>query len=181
MARLPILDQSTAPGKSKELLAAVQSKMKMTPNLTKVMANSPAVLEGYLGFSGALAGGVLDPKLRELLALAVGQSNECQYCVSAHTVLGKMAGLPESELLAGRKGHSASPKFGAALSFAKNVVASRGKASPAEVQSLRDAGFSDGEIAEIISHVALNIFTNYFNNILDVDVDFPKVDLSKAA
>ena len=181
MARLPMIDPKTATGKAKELLDAVQAKLKITPNMTKVMANSPAVLQAYLGFSGALAEGTLDVKLREQIALAVGQSNQCQYCVSAHTAIGKMVGLPQSELVASRSGHSTSPKSEAALSFSKKVIADGGKASAAEVAALRTAGFSDAEIAEIVAHIALNVFTNYFNNITEVDVDFPKVDLLQVA
>ncbi len=181
MARLPIIDPKTATGKAHDLLEAVHAKLKITPNMTKVMANSPAVLQAYLGFSGALGEGVLDVKLREQIALAVGQSNECQYCVSAHSAIGKMVGLPQSEVAASRSGHSSSPKSEVALSFSKQVIAHGGKASASEIEALRTAGFSDSEIAEIIAHIALNVFTNYFNNVLDVDVDFPKVDLSQAA
>jgi AhpD family alkylhydroperoxidase len=97
VSRLPAIQTETANGKAKQLLEAVQSKLKMTPNMTRVMANSSAVLEGYLSFSGALAGGSLPAKLREEIALAVGEQNACQYCVSAHTVIGKLAGLTDSE------------------------------------------------------------------------------------
>jgi|SRR5579864_2030710 len=179
MSRLSVIQTEKASGKAKELLEAVQAKLSITPNMTRVMANSPAVLEGYLSFSGALAGGSLNGKLREQIALEVGEQNTCQYCVSAHSVIGKMTGLSDAEIEAARDAKSSSPKSTAALTFARQIVAKQGRASQADVDAVRSAGFSDGEIAEIIAHVALNVFTNYFNNTADVEVDFPKVTLRK--
>jgi uncharacterized peroxidase-related enzyme len=179
MSRLSVIQTEKASGKAKELLEAVHAKLSITPNMTRVMANSPAVLEGYLSFSGALAGGSLNGKLREQIALEVGEQNTCQYCVSAHSVIGKMTGLSDAEIEAARDAKSSLPKSAAALTFARQIVAKQGRASQADVDAVRSAGFSDGEIAEIIAHVALNIFTNYFNNTADVEVDFPKVTLRK--
>lgn len=181
MSRLPAIQSEAASGKAKALLEGIQAKLKITPNMMRVMANSPAVLQGYLSFSGALAGGVLDPKVGEQIALAVGEQNACQYCVSAHTVLGKAAGLSGSESDAARNGHSASPKTEAALRFAHELVAKKGMVSDAGFAQVRAAGWNDAEIAEIIAHVALNIFTNYFNNATDVEVDFPKIALHASA
>ena len=181
MSRLPAIQTEAATGKAKELLEAVQAKLKITPNMTRVMANSPAVLAGYLSFSGALAGGALDPKLREEIALEVGEQNSCQYCVSAHTAIGKMTGLSDSEIESARNATSASSKNAAALRFAREIVGKKGLATEADVEAVRHAGFSDGEIAEIIAHVALNVFTNYFNNTAGVEVDFPRIALHKTA
>jgi uncharacterized peroxidase-related enzyme len=181
MTRLQAIQTESATGKAKELLEAVHAKLKITPNMTRVMANSAAVLQGYLSFSGALAGGMLDPKLREEIALEVGEQNACQYCVSAHTFIGKSVGLSDSEIEAAREANSNSAKNSAALRFAKQIVASQGRPSDAEFEAVRKAGFSDGEIAEIIAHVALNVFTNYFNNTAGVEVDFPKIALRQHA
>lgn len=181
MSRLPAIQTESATGKAKQLLEAVQAKLKITPNMTRVMANSPAVLEAYLQFSGALAGGMLDPKLREQLALEVGEQNSCQYCVSAHTAIGQMVGLPQSEIESARNATSSSPRNAAALKFAQAVVAGKGQVSDADVAAVRAAGFNDGEIAEIIAHVALNVFTNYFNTAAEVEVDFPKIALRQHA
>ena len=181
MSRLPAIQTQAATGKAKELLEAVQAKLKITPNMTRVMANSPAVLEGYLSFSGALAAGALPPKLREEIALEVGEQNSCQYCVSAHTAIGKMTGLSDFEIEAARDANSGSPKNTAALQFARAIVRKKGLTTDADLQAVRTAGFTDGEIAEIIAHVALNIFTNYFNNTAGVEVDFPKVALRQTA
>lgn len=181
MSRLLTVDPATASGKSKELLAAVQAKLGLTPNMTRVMANSPAVLESYLAFSGALAGGLLDAKLREQLALITAQTNHCDYCLSAHTAIGKMVGLKSEQIAGARKGESSNSKTAAALAFTAHLLDTRGEISESNLAAVRAAGFSDGEIAEIIAHVALNVFTNYFNIAADVDIDFPKVSYSEVA
>lgn len=181
MSRLPAIQTETATGKVKELLEGVQAKLKITPNMTRVMANSPAVLKGYLDFSGALAAGLLNAKLREQLAIAVAEQNACQYCLSAHTAIGKMTGLADAESVAARSAHSETPKIQAALQFAHEVVAKKGHPTDADFAAVRSAGWNDAEIAEVIAHVALNIFTNYFNNATKVEIDFPKVALSVTA
>jgi uncharacterized peroxidase-related enzyme len=181
MPRLSAIQPETATGKVKQLLDAVQTKLKITPNMTRVMANSPAVLEAYLSFSAALFGGVLPGKLREEIALEVGEQNSCQYCVSAHSVIGKSTGLSDVEIEQARDAQSSLPKHAAALAFARQIVAKKGRPTDADFDSVKRAGFTDGEIAEIIGHVALNIFTNYFNNSAEVEVDFPKIALRQAA
>jgi uncharacterized peroxidase-related enzyme len=175
MTRLKPIATETAGTKTKQLLDAVQAKLKMTPNMMRTMANSPAVLEAYLQFSGSLAAGSLPTKIRTQIALAVAEQNGCQYCLSAHTALGKMGGLTESEMEAARESK------GPALEFARRVVANRGRMADGDFEAIRQAGFSDSDIAEIIAHVALNIFTNYFNTAAQVEVDFPKIELHQHA
>jgi len=181
MSRLKPVDPSTATEKAKELLDAVKRKLGIVPNMTRVMAASPVVLESYLNFSGALSGGLLDAKTREQLALLTAQENHCDYCLSAHTAIGKMVGLNHDEIIASREGNGNNPKTTAALTFAKRVLDTKGQISEADLTAVRNAGFSEGEIAEIIAHVALNVFTNYFNVATDVDIDFPKVSHSEVA
>lgn len=181
MSRLQTIDPSTATGKAKELLDAVKGKLGMVPNMTRVMATSPVVLESYLSFSGALAGGLLDAKTREELALLTAQENRCDYCLSAHTAIGKMVGLKHGEITASREGTGTNPRATAALTFAKQVLDAKGQIDDDDLAQVRAAGFSDGEIAEIIAHVALNVFTNYFNIASGVDIDFPKVSHSQPA
>jgi len=181
MSRLQVIDPSTVTGKAKELLAAVKAKLGLVPNMTKVMANSPAVLEAYLGFSGALAGGRLDPKTREQLALVTAQQNHCDYCLSAHSAIGKMVGLKQEQIVASREGKGGSARDTAALTLAKRVLDSKGQINESDFAAARAGGFSDGEIAEIIAHVALNVFTNYFNVATEVDIDFPKVSYLELA
>lgn len=174
MERITPVDPKTASGRTKELLDAVKAKMGIVPNMTRAMAVSPAVLDAYLGISGALSHGVLPPKVREQLALAVGEANHCDYCVSAHTALGKRAGLTEQDTLDNRRGHSTDPRADALLKFARTVVDARGAVADADVAAVREAGYGDAEIAEVVAHVALNVFTNYFNTVAGTVIDFPK-------
>ncbi len=181
MSRLNPIDPSTASGKSKELLDAVKGKLGMVPNMTRVMAISPVVLEAYLHFSGALGEGLLDAKTREELALVTAQQNRCDYCLSAHTAIGKMVGLNHDQIVDSRKGSGTDTRTTAALTFARRVLETKGQITEADLATVRSAGFSDGEVAEIIAHVALNVFTNYFNVATDVDIDFPKVSFAEVA
>jgi uncharacterized peroxidase-related enzyme len=181
VSRLPAIQTENAHGKARQLLEAVQFKLKITPNMTRVMANSSAVLEGYLSFSGALAGGSLPAKLREEIALAMGEQNACQYCVSAHTAIGKLTGLTDGEIEQARDFQSSSAKTAAALAFARQVLARKGQVTDSDFEAVRRAGFGEGEIAEIIAHVALNVFTNYFNLAAATEVDFPKISLRRTA
>ncbi len=180
MARFNAVDSGTATGQTKELLDQVHRKLGFVPNMMRTMAVSPAVLEGYLGLSGALAGGGLSPKVREQIALAVGEANGCQYCVSAHTAIGKRLGVAEAELAASRDGAPSDPKVEAALAFARALVERRGDVSDADVARVREAGWSDPEVAEIVAHVALNVFTNYFNITAGTEIDFPRIPLGAA-
>lgn len=177
MTRLSALDPTQTTGKAKTLLEGVQESLGIIPNMMRTMAQSPAVLEGYLQFNQALAQGALSAKLREQIALLVAETNVCDYCVSAHTVLGQAAGLKEEALLESRHGQSDDPKEEAALKFARAIVRSRGQVADENVERVRQAGCSDGEIAEIVANVVLNIFTNYFNLVAQTEVDFPRVAL----
>lgn len=177
MIRIQPINYEQSTGKAKELLDAVKAKLGMAPNMMKTMAQSPAVLEAYLSFNGALGGGKLNARLREQIALIVAEINGCGYCASAHTAIGKMVGLGEDAILAARNGNAADANTEAALKFARAVIVNRGEISDADLQAVKDAGFSDGEIGEIVANVALNIFTNYFNEIAKTEIDFPKVQL----
>lgn len=115
----------------------------MTPNLMKVLAHSPAALQAYLDFVGALAGGVLDPKVREQIALTVGTANGCEYCVSAHTARSKGAGLSGDELTAARSATSSDAKANAALQFSRAVVATKGNVTDQDLENLRAANYTD--------------------------------------
>ncbi len=175
--RLTALDPAQASGEAKRLLDAVQGAMGMTPNMTRTMAQSPAVLEGYLGLSSALGHGTLSGKMREQIALAVGEENRCEYCVAAHTAIGQGTGLSESSIHASRGFHADDAQGQAALTFAKRLVETHGAVTDAELSAVRAVGFTEGEVGEIIANVALNVFTNYFNRVARTEVDFPKVAL----
>jgi len=173
MARIQPVSQNTTDQATSELLTAVKKKLGGVPNLISTMAQSTAVAKSYLGFAETIAGGSLPPRVREQLALVVGEANGCHYCVSAHTFLGKKAGLTDTETLSARAAVTGNPKETAALVFAQRVVQTRGKVSDADLQHVRAAGYNDAEIGEIVAHVALNVFTNYFNNVAQTEVDFP--------
>ncbi len=147
--------------------------------MMRTMGNSPAVLNGYLSFSGALGESLIGAKLGELIALTVANANQCEYCNAAHSFIGeKLVGIDVKTLNAAREGNSTDAKTQAALTFARQLVDSRGKVSNSDVETVKNAGYGEAEIAEIIAHTALNIFTNYFNNATNVVVDFPKVELA---
>jgi len=177
--RIDAVNKTAANAHARALLEGVEKKLGTIPNLLKTMANSPAALEAYLGFSGALAKGALPAKLREQIALVVGETNDCQYCLAAHAALGRMAGLSDEEIADSRRAASSDSKTEAALTFARKVVAERGRVDDADVDHLRRAGFDDGAIAELVANVALNLFTNYFNHVVDTEVDFPKAPALK--
>jgi uncharacterized peroxidase-related enzyme len=177
MNRIQPLDPAAAAGRPRELLDAVKSKLGMVPNMMRAMAHAPVVLESYLNFSAALNKGTLGPAVREAIALAVGQANRCQYCVSAHTILGGKAGLSPADVLAARAGESADARFAATLRLALAVNNKQGRVTDADLAAARSAGLGDGEIAEVVAAVALNVFTNYFNHVADPQIDFPVVPL----
>ena len=143
------------------------------------MAQLPAVLEGYLAFSAVLSKGSLGKRLGEELALTLAAANHCDYCASAHAVLGKLAGLSEAQTIATLRGNSDQAREAATLRFAETVVEKRNRIADADFKAVTDAGFTPGEAGEIVAHVALNTFTNYFNNVANTEIDFPRVDLTK--
>ena len=173
MARFNLLELSNTSGKSHDLLTKVKASMGMVPNLTKAMANSPAVLGAYVGFLGALGDTTLSRQLGEQISLVTAEANRCEYCLAAHTVLGGMAKLDAEAIANSRRGQSSDPKSQAALTFALSIIENRGHVSEAELNSVREAGFTDSEVLEIVANVVLNIFTNYFNSVAQTDIDFP--------
>jgi uncharacterized peroxidase-related enzyme len=175
MNRVPPIDPALATGKTQQLFTAVKGKLGFVPNLMRVLGNSPAALEGYLGFSSTLAGGALSPRLREQIALVVAEINGCGYCLSAHTVLGGKAGLSPDEVLEARRVCATDEKSGAALKFARAVTLQRGHVADCELQAARAAGLGEAEIVEVVLHVALNVLTNYTNNVARTAIDFPEV------
>lgn len=162
-------------GQAAELLEGVRKTLGSTPNMFTTFANAPAALEGYLGLNGALAKGKLGAKTRESLALAVAGYNGCDYCASAHTYLGEnLAGLSTEETAANLRGESLDSKVGVALGYARKLLERRGRTTLADLEEVRDAGYTDEEAIEIVAHVALNVLTNTFNEAFAVEIDFPR-------
>lgn len=181
MSRIDIPSVEASPAASQPLLAAVHQQLGVVPNLMKMVGNSPAALEGYLSLNGAVAKGVLELGLRERIALATAEYNGCEYCLAAHTYLGKnLAKLDDAEIDRARDAHSADARTAAALHFARRVTAERGHVSDTDLAAVRAAGFNDAAIVEIVTNVALNVLTNYVNNVAATDIDFPRVALRRA-
>jgi uncharacterized peroxidase-related enzyme len=175
MSRLAIPTRDTAPTAAQPLLDAVEAQLGVVPNLFRLVGNSPAALEGFLGLHGAL-GRTLDLKTRNRIALATAEVNGCDYCLSAHTYLGaNLAKLDEAEMAANRRGHSSDAKADAALVFARKVAESRGQVTDGDIAAVKLAGYTDAQIVEIVANVALNVLTNFMNNVADTDIDFPVV------
>ena len=181
MTRITLIDHATASPDRKALLDPIHAAFGTTPAMFRAVANSPAALKSLWGSFGALGAGVLPAKLAEQIAVAVADRNGCEYCLAAHTALGRNAGASADEMAAAQMGEAADPHTQAALRFALKLVDARGHVGDADVQALRDAGFDDQQIVEVVAHVALNLFTNYVNVAFAVPVDFPAVKLRRAA
>lgn len=171
--RIPTIPTTTTDAKVVPLYAAVKGALGMVPNLMQVLGNSPAALNGYLSFSGALAAGVLPAAVRERIALLVAETNGCEYCLAAHSALGKRAGLDVAEAQRARLGTSQDAFSNAALALARRVLQERGKIDDADLAAARKAGLDQAAIVEVVAHVALNVLTNYTNNVAQTTVDFP--------
>lgn len=180
MIRIQPLNPDQADTQTRVLLDKVQQQLGVVPNLFKTMAHSPAVLASYLEQTSHLAGGAIDPKLREQIAMASAGKNQCDYCASAHRLLGKQAGLEEQELIHNLAGQSDNLKTQTVLTFVQRILTTQGRVSAADIGAVRDAGFSTAQIVEIIAHTCLNIFTNYFNHIAGTEIDFPLVETAQS-
>ncbi|MEI7473422.1 MAG: carboxymuconolactone decarboxylase family protein [bacterium] len=172
--RINLLNQNEVSAETKELLNKVQQKFGGVPNVFKMMANSSAVLDSYLSFSGALSNGKLDAKIAERIALYIAQRNSCEYCLAAHSLIASKTGLSEEEIMLSRRGASSSAKADAALKLANAVYETRGKVEDIDLANAREAGFDQEEILEIVGNVTLNILTNLLNNVAQTELDFAK-------
>jgi uncharacterized peroxidase-related enzyme len=181
MSRIPPVDRNTTNDSIRKNFDAIQKQLGTVPNMMRTMAQSSSVLDAYLGFGAALRRGSLPVSLHEQIALAVAEINSCDYCLSAHTALGRGAGLSNDELTASREARAGDPKAAAALQFARAVVERRGDVRDQDLAAVRAAGYTDGDVAEIIAHVALNVFTNYFNRAAHTEIDFPLVTAGQLA
>lgn len=181
MSRVRPIDPATATGDRKALLDQIHGAFGVVPNMFRVVANSPAALRSMWGAFGALGSGVLPPALGEQIAVAIANRNACDYCLAAHTAIGRKHGVAAASLADAQLGRSADPKTAAALAFALALAERRGAVADAEVAALRAAGYDDEAIVEIVAHVALNLFTNYVNVALGTALDFPRVELRRAA
>lgn len=181
MSRIHTVTKENASAEQSALFDAIQAKLGVVPNFLKVFANSPAALRAFLGLHGIANDGSLDPQTRERIAVGLAQQNSCEYCLSAHTAIGRKAGLTAAEIAANRIGTSQDEKAAVAVKFARSLVDNMGEVTTAELNEIRSAGYNDAEIVEIITHVGMNILTNILGKASQVDIDFPKVELKSAA
>ncbi|MEZ8128055.1 carboxymuconolactone decarboxylase family protein [Enterovibrio norvegicus] len=178
MAKINPVNVAEANTQQKALFDEIHGAFGAVPNMFKTIGHSAPALESMWTSFGALGKGKLGAKLGEQIAVLVADINRCEYCLAAHTLLGQNAGVSLEQMQSAQRGEGSDPKTQAALDFAVKLVKQHGQVSADDVQRVRDAGYSDGDIAEILAHVALNIFTNYTNVAFDVEVDFPKVSLT---
>ncbi|MFO0903183.1 MAG: carboxymuconolactone decarboxylase family protein [Pirellulales bacterium] len=174
MQRIPSVNPQFAQGRTQELLATVRQAFGVVPNTAQVMAHSPAVLDSFLAFSAAMSGAKIGAKLHNQVKLTTSESNACDYCTSILSAVAPTAGLSAADILAGRTGRSEDVRTKAALTFAHHVLESRGKVSDLQLAAVREAGFGDAEIVEIVASVVLGCFTNFLNNVADTELDIPK-------
>jgi len=175
MPRLRPIDPDSATGLTKEMLGQIRDEMGMVPNLFLTMAHSPAVLEGFVALRNAVENSMLTPKLREEIALAVSEANASEYCICGHTAMGKRLGLTDEQMIEARRGHSSDSKEEAALSFAEALLDRQGAITDDDLIRVREAGYGDREIAEIVACVALYMFGDYFSQATQTELDFPRV------
>ena len=175
MPRIQPVQPTQANEKSRQLLEGLQRRMGMVPNMAKTFAHSSAALAAFVNFNQAL-NSALNPALREQISLAVSGLNGCDYCASAHTLMGVNVGIDEEELTSNLAGQSSDDRTQAALTFARTVVERQGRVTDGDLMLIKAAGYTDTEIVEIVTVVALNLFTNYFHHVVDTDIDFPIVE-----
>jgi uncharacterized peroxidase-related enzyme len=173
--RVQMIQPEQATGPARELLATVRQAFGVVPNATKVMANSPAVLDSFLAFSAAMGNARIGDKLHTQAKLAASEANACSYCTSLLCAVGSRAGLTVADLVEGRSARAADRRTDAALKFARAVLETRGKVADDDLRAVRQAGFDDAEIVEIVASVVLGCFTNFLNNVARTDLDIPEV------
>lgn len=171
MPRLNTVNPATATGRAKEIFEGPLKGKHF--NIFKAMANSPAALDVYLAMSGALNNASLSAPEREVIQLAVGQANNCDYCVDAHTAIGTMVGLTKEQTIEARRGSMADPKLAALAKFALAIHEKRGFVSDADLAAFKAAGYADAHVAEAVATYALALYTNYFNHVNHTQSDFP--------
>lgn len=181
MPHVHLVDRESSTGPVKDQLDQIHATFGTVPAMFRAVANSSAALTSMWTAFGAFGGGALGSALGEQIAVAVADRNACEYCLAAHTALGRKAGVTREAMAAAQGGESDDPRTAALLTFALRLVEERGHLTADDVQAVRDQGFDDEQIVETIAQVALNLFTNYVNVALAVPVDFPRVGLQRAA
>lgn len=173
MTRIPPVNPATATGRAKEIFDGPLAGKHF--NIFKSMAVSPAALDTYLGMAGALSKAALNAKEREVIQLAIGQANNCEYCQAAHTAIGKSVGLTDAQTIEARRGTLSDPKLNAVAKFALALHEKKGFVSDSDYKNFKAAGYTDAHAAEAVASYALALYTNYFNHMNNTPTDFPAV------
>jgi uncharacterized peroxidase-related enzyme len=180
MPRITVPTRDEAPAESQPILDTVGKQLGFIPNLHRLMSLSPAALTGLVGLQDPLSK-TLELRTRDAISLAVSEANACNYCLAAHSYrASRFAHESPEEIALNRQGRSSDPKREAAASFARNLIETRGKVPDSDLASVRQAGFTDGQIIEIIALSAQFLMTNFMNNVADTEIDFPAVEPAKA-
>lgn len=175
MARTAVLQPDQVPADSKPTLDAFTKNIGFTPNMMASFAQSPVAFNAWAALLGSLSK-TLDVKTRDSIGLAVSEVNGCNYCLTVHSFTAEhMAKLPAGDIILARKGHSSDPKRDAAVQFARRVIMTRGQVDDTDLQAVREAGFTEANLVEIVALVAMYSLTNFFNNVFDPEMDFPAV------
>ena len=169
----PVVFDAALPSQ-KKLLEGIKAKMGKVPNIYATIVHSTSTLEAMMGYNAGLKKGVLTPREIEAIALAIAEKNGCDYCLAAHTVMGKMAGLSADEIILSRKGGGSDAKTDTLVKLAVEINETKGRPSHKVIDAFRKAGYSDAALVEVVAWVTFNIFTNYINHVADTEIDFPK-------
>jgi uncharacterized peroxidase-related enzyme len=181
MPRIHPVDPATATPEAAAHLETCRKMFGGAPNLFTTAANAPAALGAMLAMFANVGKSSFGAKTGELLAVAIAESNQCGYCLAAHTAIGQSFGVTSDALASARRAESIDGHTTAALKLAVAINQARGHIDDATLASARSAGLSDAEIVEVVAHVALNVFTNYLNSVAKTTVDFPEVALFAVA
>lgn len=180
MSRIAPIDLKNPAATVAPQLDAVRAKMGKVPNMIATLANSPVALNAYLALGDVAGKGALSAKERERIALTVGQANECDYCVAAHSLVGKLTGLSETEILAARRAQGTDARTSAIAGLADTIVRDRGLVATPVLDQARAAGLTEAELLEVLTVTVANILTNYANHLIQTDLDFPKAPVLAA-
>src|ERR1700729_3074904 len=175
MTRTTTLKLDQVPAESKPTLDAFTKNIGFTPNMMAAFAQSPIAFNAWATLLGSLSK-VLDVKTRDSIGLAVSEVDGCNYCLTVHSFTAEhMAKLPADEIILARKGHASDSKRDAAVQFARKVIETRGNVSDADLKAVRDAGYTEANVIEIVALVSMYSLTNFLNNVFDREKDFPAV------
>jgi uncharacterized peroxidase-related enzyme len=172
MPRLHVVDPQTDTGPGADLLNGPLKGKQL--NIFKGMANNPAVLKAFLGFSQGVKGHELTPAEHEIIALVVAERNECHYCTAAHTAVANQLGIDDDLALTIRRGEADDDRQQAIIDFVTAIMDTNGFVNDEHLEAFRAAGFNDAAVVEVIAQITVMTFTNLFNHVNETEIDFPE-------